>query len=102
MITEGFFNHICGVCPQIHRIYRFFANGIIIFSTATLHAVGLKSENPRVWGRASVLFGLPQMKYSVMLLQSQFFLFVWTLEKLLFGTVFEVFDLSESFENVSS
>ena len=56
MITEGFFNHICGVCPQIHRIYRFFANGIIIFSTATLHAVGFKAENPRVWGRAPVLF----------------------------------------------
>ena len=56
MITEGFFNHIYGVCPQIHRIYRFFANGIIIFSTATPHAVGFKAENPRVWGRAPVLF----------------------------------------------
>jgi len=26
MITEGYFNHICGVYPQIHRIYRFFSH----------------------------------------------------------------------------
>ena len=71
MITETFFNHIQWVCPQTNRIYRFIANGIIIFSTATLYAVGLKAENPGAWGRAPVLFGLPQVKYSVMLLQSQ-------------------------------
>ena len=56
MITETFFNHIQWVCPQSNRIYRFIANGIIIFFTATLHAVGLKAENPGVWGRAPVLF----------------------------------------------
>ncbi len=56
MITGAFFNHICWICPQNRRIYRFFANGIIVFSTATLHVVGFKAENPRVWGRAPVLF----------------------------------------------
>jgi len=56
MITEVFFNHICWICPQNRRIYRFFANGIIIFSAATLHAVGFKAENPGLWGRAPVLF----------------------------------------------
>ena len=56
-ITETFFNHIRWVCPQTNRIYRFIANGIIIFSTtrrdasqrAVLHAVGLKAENPGAW-----------------------------------------------------
>jgi len=77
MITETFFNHIQWVCPQTNRIYRFIANGIIIFSTATLYAVGLKAENPGAWGRAPVLFSfyrfflILQVKYSVMLLQSQ-------------------------------
>ena len=56
MITEVFFNHICWTCPQNRRIYRFFANGIIIFFAATLHAVGFKAENPGLWGRAPVLF----------------------------------------------
>jgi len=77
MITEIFFNHIQCICPQTNRIYRFIANGIIIFSTATPHAVGLKAENPGAWGRAPVLFSfyrfflIPQVKYSVMLLQSR-------------------------------
>jgi len=56
MITEVFFNHICRVCPQTRRIYRFFANGIIIFSTATLYAVGFKAENPDAWGGTPALF----------------------------------------------
>ena len=79
MITGAFFNHICWICPQNRRIYRFFANVIIIFSAATLHAVGFKAENPGLWGRAPVLFSfegfflIPQVKYSVMLLQSQIF-----------------------------
>jgi hypothetical protein len=33
-----------------------YANGIIIFSTLTLHAVDFKAENPGVWGKAPVLF----------------------------------------------
>jgi len=53
-ITETFFNHIQWVCPQTNRIYRFIANGIIIFSTAALHAVGLKAENPGAWAKAPV------------------------------------------------
>jgi hypothetical protein len=56
MITEAFFNHICRVCLQTRRIYRFFANGIIIFSTATLYAVGFKAENPDSWGGTPALF----------------------------------------------
>jgi hypothetical protein len=64
--------------PKSTGFIVFFANGIIIFSTATLHAVGFKAENPRVWCRATVLFSfyrsflIPQMKYSVKLLQSRF------------------------------
>jgi len=56
-----------------------YANGIIIFSTATLHAVDFKAENPGVWDKAPVLFSFyrsfltPQVKYSVMLPQSQDF-----------------------------
>jgi len=75
MITEAFFNHICRVCPQTRSIYRFFANGIIIFSTATLfmplaskRKIPIPGAELQLYLVFTVFFLIPQVKYSVMLL----------------------------------
>ena len=79
MITKGFFNHICGICPQIHRIYRFFCqrHNHFFYSNSSCRwrqsgkSTGSGAE-PQFYLVFIVFFLIPQMKYSVMLLQSRF------------------------------
>ena len=36
MITEVFFNHICRICPQTRRIYRFMPTAYVLYNAAVV------------------------------------------------------------------